>query len=90
MWCPPPEHGFEHGLQGDLEVQFVGAGELDIDSLVPGDDVACVVNALDPHRVLVQYVSAVRLWETGQVFREELYPPTTLSDLDNEAPLTPS
>jgi len=58
---PSPEHGLEDGLQGDLEVQLVGAGELHVDGSVPGDDVARVVHTLDPHRVLVHDVRAVRL-----------------------------
>ena len=56
-----PEHGLQHCLQGDLEVQLIGAGELHVDGAVPGDHVARVVHALDPHRVLVHDVRAVGL-----------------------------
>ena len=58
-----PEHGFEDGLQGDLQVQFVGAGELHVDGLVSGDHVPRVVHALYPDGVFVHYVCAVRLLE---------------------------
>ena len=61
-WCSvSPEHGLQHRLQGDLEVQLVGAGELHVDGAVPGDHVARVVHALDPHRVFVHDVRAVGL-----------------------------
>lgn len=57
--CVRPEHWFEDGLQGDFQVQLVGAGELHIDGLISGDDVPRVVHALDPHGVRVHDVSAV-------------------------------
>lgn len=56
-----PEHGFEDGLQGDLQVQLVGAGKLHVDGFVSGDDVARVVHALDPDGVLVHDVGSIRL-----------------------------
>lgn len=61
-----PEHGFEDGLQGDLQVQLVGAGELHVDCLVSGDDVPRVVHTLNPHCVLVHDVSAIGLRKTNE------------------------
>lgn len=54
-----PEHGLEDGLQGDLQVQFVGAGELHVDGLIPGDEVAGVVHAFYPDSILIHDVCAV-------------------------------
>lgn len=60
LWAGP-EHGLQDRLQGDLQVQLVGAGKLHVDGFVPGDNVAGVVDALDPDGVLVHDVRAVRL-----------------------------
>lgn len=57
--CVRPEHGLDDCLQRDLQVQFVSAGKLHIDGFVSGDDVAGVVDALDPDGVLVHDVCAV-------------------------------
>lgn len=56
-----PQHGLEHCLQGDLNVQLVSTRELHIDGLVTGHHIPCVIHALDPHRVLVHDVCAIRL-----------------------------
>lgn len=60
-----PEHGFEDRLQGDLQVQLVGAGKLHVDGFVSGDDVARVVHALDPNGVLIHDVRSIRLPHTN-------------------------
>lgn len=54
-----PEHGLEDRLQRDLEVQLICTRELHVDGLVPGDDVPCVVYALNPHGVFIHDVRPV-------------------------------
>lgn len=59
-----PQHGLEYRLKGYFYIQFIGAGEFHIDCLIPCDEVTCVVDTLNPHGVLIHYVSAIRLRET--------------------------